>query len=81
MKSSLDSKFDREGGPSLSVSRYWIGLYCIDLTSNKGRVAWVIQHGMRVIAKGTSRADRAAFDVMRALSVHAEGQESKSDPR
>lgn len=62
---------------------YWFGMYAIDITAKGSRVAWVIQHGLRVVAKGTSSAENSAHDILRALSMHANKvqQESKSDPR
>lgn len=56
----------------MSTSQYFIGSYAIDLTSHMGRVAWVLQYELKIVAKGTAKADRVVFDVLKAISLHAE---------
>jgi hypothetical protein len=82
VKSALDQKFDREHA-GVNVSRYVLGVYRVDLTANRDRVAWVITVGDRIVGKGISTAADSAFDVLRALSrlAMSVSPESKSDSR
>lgn len=78
MKSSLDSKMARDGGPGpgLNVSTYQVPGYTIDLVSARARVAWTISDSGsgRIVARGNARHGLAALrDVLTALT-HAEGQ-------
>lgn len=55
----------------MTVNVYHLGLYRVDLTSRKGRVAWVILRDDRIVGRGISTAADSAFDILRALSTIA----------